>query len=160
MEQKHIVVSVIALVLIIAGMFIFAYLKKNELSQPQVPEVTTTQDGDSPYADITRIDAKHFYIPPTHTIAGEMIMPTPCDLLNWTTRTVAGTPEQVVVDFTVVNHAESCVQVATPQRFKVSFDASENAVIRATLQGRELQVNLVPALPGETPDDFELFIKG
>jgi hypothetical protein len=160
MEHKNIVAAVVVLVLIIVGMFVFAYLKKNEMNEAENIPPVANEDVDGPYANISRIDAKHFYEEPTHTIAGEILMPTPCDLLNWTTRIQESSPESVIVDFDIVNHSEMCTQVVTPQRFKVSFDASEGANIRATLEGRNVELNLVPALPGETPDDFELFIKG
>ena len=159
MEHKGIVAASIVLVFIILGMFCFAYLKTNEIQEgPQ--ETPVVEDTTSPYGYITRIDAKHFFVDGTHTIAGQINMPTPCDLLNWNTRVMEMAPEQVVVDFTVVNHAESCTQVITPQRFKVSFQASENASITATLMDRKVELNIVPAGEGETPDDFELFIKG
>ena len=160
MEQKHIKVAGILLVVIIIGMFVFAYLKKNELAESEPVEPVVTTDTEDSYAGIDRIDAKHFYVNGTHTLAGEILMPTPCDLLNWTTRVAESMPEQVTVDFDVVNNAETCAQVVTPQRFKVSFEASEGASINATLEGRHVELNLLPPLPGETPDDFELFIKG
>lgn len=159
MENKHITVAVGALILIVIGMFVFAYLKKTELNTVETQKTNVVAD-DSPYSNITRIDAKHFYIAGEHTLAGEIVMPTPCDLLNWSTRIGESAPEQVTIDFDVVNRSESCAQVVTAQRFLVTFKASEAATIRATLEGRPLEVNLIPALPGESPDDFELFIKG
>ena len=147
------------LALIVVGMFGFAYLKKTEISEaPTAQPEPIPVDG--PYASITRIDAKHFFILPTHTVAGEILMPTPCDLLNWSTRVQESMPETIYIDFDIVNHAESCEQTPTTQRFMVSFDASENAVIKATLEGRAVELNLIPAAEGETPEDFELFIKG
>ncbi len=160
MEHKNIIAAGLVLVLIIVGMFVFAYLKKAEIQKGEDAPKTVTEDINAPYGNITRVDAKHFYVAPTHTIVGEILMPTPCDLLNWETRILESAPEQVIVDFNVVNHAETCAETVTPQRFKVSFDAPENAKIRATLQGREIEVNLVPAGANESPEDFELFIKG
>lgn len=147
------------LALIVVGMFVFAYLKKSELAE--APSVTPQADQtDSPYATITRIDAKHFFVSPTHTLVGEIIMPTPCDLLNWDVRIQESSPETVIVDFKIVNHAETCEQTATPQRFMVTFDASKDAVIKATLEGRTVELNLIPSAEGETPADYELFMKG
>lgn len=160
MENKHITAAVVVLVLIIAGMFVFAYLKKSELNEVVVPNTPVATEDDSRYGNITRIDAKHFFANGTHTVVGEILMPTPCDLLNWSSRIQESMPEQVIIDFDVVNHAETCAEVVTAQRFKVVFNASEKASISATLEGRRIEVNLVPALPGESPDDFELFIKG
>jgi hypothetical protein len=69
-------------------------------------------------------------------------------------------PEQVTLDFNVINNAEVCAQVVTTQRFKVEAQASEQAIIKARFMGREVELNLVPPSAGETPEDFELFIKG
>ena len=69
-------------------------------------------------------------------------------------------PETAIIDFDVVNNTKGCVEVATPQRFKVSFDASVGASIKARFMGRNVELNLIPAGEGETPDSFELFIKG
>jgi hypothetical protein len=139
-------------------MFTFAYLKKKEMvevaPQAAVPEEKVA------YAEITRIEAKHFFIDGVHTLVGEIPMPTPCDLLEATSRVAESMPEQVTVDFTVINNAEFCAQVITGQRFKVSTTASEGATFTATFMGRPVELNLIPAAPGETPDDFELFIKG
>jgi hypothetical protein len=154
------IVATITLVLVIVGMFVFAYLKKAELNETTIPQPTTETNDTSPYAHIIRIDAKHFFIDGEHTLVGEILMPTPCDLLNWTTSIAESMPEQVTLNFDVVNHSETCAEVVTAQRFKVSFRASEQAVIKATLEGRIIDVNLIPALPNESPDDFELFIKG
>lgn len=153
------IVAFSTLALIVVGMFVFTFLKKSELAEaPSVtPPVATTED---PYASITRIDAKHFFISPTHTLAGEILMPTSCDLLNWDTRVEKSSPEIVTVDFKVVNHAENCAQTPTPQRFMVTFDASKEATVKATFNGRPVELNLIPAAEGETPTDYELFLKG
>lgn len=159
MHNKSIYMAVALFILVIAGMFVFAYLKKNELTNVAAePEEVPAVSG--PYDGITRIDAKHFYIDGVHTLAGEIPMPTPCDLLNWDVRVAESMPEQATVAFDVINNSEMCAQVITPQRFKASFSASENASMRAVLEGRDVELNLIPAAEGETPDDFELFIKG
>ncbi len=153
------IVAFSTLALIVVGMFVFTFLKKSELAE--APSVTPVADvQDDPYASITRIDAKHFFISPTHTLAGEILMPTSCDLLNWDVRAEKSSPETVTVDFKVVNHTENCAQTQTPQRFMVTFGASANAVIKATFNGRPVELNLIPAAEGETPTDFELFLKG
>ena len=145
--------------LIVAGMFIFAYLKKQEVSAP-APVASSTPTVVVPYADITRIDAKHYFINGVHTFVGEIPFPTPCDLLESTAVVMESYPEQIRLDFTVINNAEMCAQVVTAQRFLVTATASEQATTTATFMGRPVELNLVPAAPGEKPEDFELFIKG
>lgn len=159
MNQKTIIMSVALFILIVVGMFAFAYLKKSEVAAP-VDEQNTQGEEEVKYASITRITAKHFYEDGVHTVAGEIPMPTPCDLVEAEARVMESSPEQIAIDFNVINNAEFCAQQVTPQRFKVSATASENATFSATFMGRSVELNLVPPEPGETPDDFELFIKG
>ncbi len=158
MNQKIIVSAVIAFILVVVGMFLFAFLHTQEPAP--VGEDSDTTVTEDPYAYITRVTAKHFFIDGVHTLVGEIDMPTPCDLLESSAMVAESFPEQVRVDFSVVNTADMCAQVITPQRFKVTATASEQAVFHATFMGRPIELNLVPAEAGETPDDFELFIKG
>lgn len=157
MNQKAIIICIALFILIVVGMFGFAYLKKAEVTAPVQDEKPQEQVE---YASITRITAKHFFIDGVHTLAGEIPMPTPCDLLETEARVMESSPEQVVVDFSVLNNAEFCAQQVTQARFKVSFTASEDASISAMFMGRAVELNLVPPAEGETPEDFELFIKG
>lgn len=153
-------IAMVLFVCIIVGMFVFAFLKKSEIADERTPGGEQSVSTTSPYDTIMRIDAKHFYIDGTHTLVGEISMPTPCDLLEWDAVVAESFPEQVTVAFTVLNTTDTCAAVVTPQRFKSTFVGSANAVIHATVMGREVDLNLIPAGEGETPDDFELFIKG
>ena len=161
MNQKAIVISIALFVVIVCGMFAFAYFKKNEVMQPPSDTSLQTQPkGEVKYASITRIVAKHYYINGVHTLVGEIPMPTPCDLLQTDAAVAESSPEQVTINFSVINNAETCAQQETVQRFKVSATAPENAVFTALFMGRSVVLNLVPAAIGETPDDFELYQKG
>lgn len=159
MNRNRVILGIIALVVIIGSMFAYAYMKRDtnkiEVETEQQPD---TQNDE--YGNIDRIVAKHFFEKGEHTVAGEILMPTPCDLLEWDPIIRESMPEQVTINFTVINHSETCVQSVTPQRFKVSFKGNKDATIDATFNGRPVILNLVPAGPNETPDDFELFIKG
>ncbi len=157
MSQRAIILTVVLFGLVVAGMFAFTYYKKQGMEQAVPPEVV---EDVVLYPQVTRITAKQFYIDGEHTLVGEVELPTPCDLLSADARVMESFPEQVVIDFTVLNTAESCAQVVTSQRFKVNATASDQATFTATFMGRPVELNLVPAEPGETPDDFELFIKG
>ena len=159
MEQRTITLTVVLFVFVIAGMFGFVYLKKQELQQTPVPIAEDPEEDRLAY--ISRIDAKHFFEDDTHTVAGEIVMPTPCDLLETNAEVAESFPEQVRLNFTVLNNdIEFCAQILTPQRFKITFDASEEATIQAYLEGRKVILNLIEAEEDESPDDFELFIKG
>ncbi len=159
MDKRTIVLAVILFIVLVLGMFIFAYL--NQSAQPETvttpPKEETAAD---PYLGITRIDAKHFFIDGVHTFAGEITLPTPCDLLNTSAQVMDSYPETIRLDFTVINQAEFCATLATTQRFLITTTASEEAEVKAFFMDREVLLNLIPPAPGETPDNFELFIKG
>ncbi len=158
MDKRTIILIVTLFALIVAGMFVFAYLKRQEVATP-APAVVV-EESPVPYADITRIDAKQYFIDGVHTFVGEVPFPTPCDLLEANSTVMESYPEQIKLDFTVINNAETCAQVVTAQRFMVTATASEAATVTATFMGRPVELNLIPAAPGERPEDFELFIKG
>jgi len=161
MDKRSIIAIICFFVLLVAGMFVFAFMKKSEITEEQQVQQTDSEPEPAvEYASITRIDGKHYFIDGVHTVVGEIPMPTPCDLVEVNTEVEESSSETVVLNFNVINNADYCAQVVTPQRFSASAQASEEANFSANFMGREVQLNLIPALPGETPEEFELFIKG
>ncbi len=156
MEKRTIILIVALFALVVIGMFTYTYIKKSEMSQ--IPVVETPVLNEDPLG--VHIDAKHFYIDGVHTFVGEMTMPTPCDLLEVNSVVQESYPEQVRLDFTVINNSKTCEQIATNQRFMISVTASPEAKFSATYLGKPAELNLVPAGQGETPDEFEIYIKG
>lgn len=161
MDKRSNILVVVLFILIVIGMFVFAYLKSNELEAPAtVPEVPSTND-DNQSLSFDRITAKHYFIDGQHTFAGVIDMPTPCDLLTVDVRVAESFPEQIFLDFNVVNNAETCASVITPQRFlSTTVQASEGASVQATFKGKSVELNLIPALPDEKPEEFEVYQKG
>jgi hypothetical protein len=160
MDKRTLILVLSLFSFIVVGMFVFAYLKRAELAQ--LPVVTPPVDEEIElYPGITRIDAKHYIIDGVHTFAGEVVMPTPCDLLEVDAIVRESYPEQITLDFNVINNSEMCAQVLTNQRFMTSASAtSREATVTATFMGRPVELNLIPAAEGELPEEFELFIKG
>lgn len=156
MEKRTIILIVLLFIFIVIGMFTYTYIKKNEMTQ--IPVVETPVVKEDPLG--VRIDAKHFYIDGVHTFVGEMTMPTPCDLLEVNSEVQESYPEQIRLDFTVINNSKTCEKIPTNQRFMVSVTASSDAKITATYLGKPAELNLIPAGPEETPDEFEIYIKG
>ncbi|MCA9362338.1 hypothetical protein KC906_03100, partial [Candidatus Kaiserbacteria bacterium] len=73
MSQKSIILVVSLFIIIVAGMFMYANLKKAELADESTPQpLPTEQETPVPYPDITRIDAKHYFIDGVHTLVGEV----------------------------------------------------------------------------------------
>lgn len=161
MDKRSIILIVVFFALVVVGMFVFAYLKRAEIVEPVPTPVTNSQTEDAKqYPGITRIDAKHYFIDGVHTFVGQLEMPTPCDLLTTEASVAESSPEQITLNFSVINNSENCVQVITAQRFMITANASKEASVKAVFMGREVELNLIPALPGETPEEFELYIKG
>ena len=161
MSKKSITLIVAFFILLISGMFIYAHLKEKELKEIDIPQNPTEKPTEvNMYAYLDRIDAKHYFIDGTHTFVGEVVMPTPCDLLEVNSVVRESYPEQVVLEFSVINNTDDCVKQLTNQRFKAEVTASEVASFTATFMERDIILNLIPATERELPEDFELFIKG
>lgn len=159
MNKSSIILIVILFILVIVGMFMFSSFKNEEIQNTN-PEENIEPNEQAEVPTPKRIDAKHFYIDSKHTFVGEMVMPTPCDLLDVSAVVMESYPEQVRLDFKVVNTSENCAQVLTNQRFSVEAIASEEAKITATFNDEPAELNLIPAGTGETPEEFEIYIKG
>ncbi|MEZ4104330.1 MAG: hypothetical protein R3B60_03525 [Candidatus Paceibacterota bacterium] len=159
MNKSSIILIVVLFILVVVGMFMFSSFKNEEIQNTDEEEnVEPTEQAEVP--DPKRIDAKHFYIDGTHTFVGEITMPTPCDLVDVSAMVMESYPEQIKLDFKVINTADTCAQVLTNQRFSVEATASREATVTATFNGQPAELNLIPAAVGETPDEFEIYIKG
>lgn len=108
----------------------------------------------------TVVTAKHAYTNGTHTVAGEVPLPTPCHILEAEAKVSADAKTVVVALVSSIKTDEVCAQVITPARFKVTAKAAKNAHITATLNGQEITLNLIEAGANENLDNFELYIKG
>lgn len=163
MNQKAILVAVVLFVLIVAGMFVFAFLQREQMQeqQPNTP-ATATDTTQAAKPAITGINAKHYFDAAggIHTIAGEIMLPTTCDLLTHN-EAMVDDGKKVVVSFDVVNNSTTpCGQATTPARFKIGFKADKDVTIEARFKGELIPLNLIPAAEGENPADFQLFLKG
>jgi len=162
MEKRSIYLAVGLFALIVLGMFTYAFLMRSEIAEapaPVEPSVPTPEPVSGYVPDL--IEGKVFYQNGEYVFAGVVTTPTPCDLLDVSVVVMESMPEQIRLDFTTINTAEACIQVLTDQRFLTEpVRASPGAVFSATYNNRPVTINLLPALPGETPEDFELFIKG
>jgi hypothetical protein len=160
MNKKSIILIVTLFALLIVGMFIYANLKNAELQATETSVPVEKKLEEITYSDVTRIDAKHYFVDGTHTLVGEINFSTPCDLLESEATIAESNPEHVTIEFFVINNTNNCVQMVTSQRFKVELQASPRATFSALFEGRDVDLNLIPAAEEELPDDFELFLKG
>jgi len=154
-SHKVIISVVVIIVLVVLGIWWFTgnERKADNLNKDQTGEQLTT--------DQNTINAKRAFIDGTHTLVGQIDLPTPCDLLDYSVAIAESVPEQVAINFIIINESEgACAQVITPARFKVTFAASAEAIIGATLNGVPVILNIIEAAEDENLDDFEIYIKG
>jgi hypothetical protein len=157
MNQRALIVSAALFALIIAGMFGYAYTKRAELAAPRIDQ----NIAPPPPAEEIRVNAVHFFKDGVHTVVGDVMVPTPCDLLESSTMVGESMPEQVTIQLTTKNNDGTCAQVLTLQRFRADFTASKEVSIRATLNGKPVSLNLRDAEPGTDPEKLEdLYFKG
>ncbi len=112
--------------------------------------VETQKNGDVAGEDSyvpDKIVADHYFANGTHSLEGVVSLPTPCHSLSAQATVAESMPEQVTIAFTSVASDGICTQVIDEKFFSVSFQASAQAVIKATFNGNP--VNLVLSQRGE-----------
>lgn len=130
--------------LIVGGMFGYAYLKRTETV------IEVKQDAQSDAQSQTAFEQKDVltlvdhYEGITHTITGELMLPTPCYDVATELTVAESYPEQVIIDIKTSNNGETmCAQVITPKEFTVTLDASPDARFSARINSREVDVEVV-----------------
>lgn len=160
MSKTAITTTTILIILVIAGAFYYLAPDSVRFWDDQTAAVIDSGDDASNPSPHEAITAKHQFKSGKHIIAGEVNLPTPCHILTTTTQIAESFPEQVTINFTSKDSGEVCTQVITPNRFKIEFEASENAVIKARWNGQPVELNLIPAGANEDLSNFEIYIKG
>lgn len=95
-----------------------------------------TEEANSPISHVsTTVPVAHQYKNGIHTYVGEVESPTPCYVVTGEAIVRESYPEQVDIRIETQNSGEICTQVITLKKFRVSFHASDKAVIRAFLNG-------------------------
>lgn len=154
MNKATVITLIVIVLLLLVGWF--AFWRDGGQIEQVVEDETQMEE-----VEAMLITAKHEFSDGTHIIAGEVNLPTPCHILNTSVDVTKGTdPDQAIINFESTTQAETCIQVIAPTRFKVDFEADENAEITATWNGKKVDLNLIPVAEGESLDDFEIFIKG
>lgn len=150
-------IALALLLIVIGGTYYFSSREKNT-------ELTQLPDKEVPGAvlseDVFRINAKHSFKNGKHIVAGEIEVPTPCHSLSVDTLFRESSPEQVTLAFNTKSDADVCAQVISSRRFKMEFNAEQNARIGATFNGKEAILNLIEAGPNENLENFDIYLKG
>lgn len=155
LKHKGIIGAIIILLVIAFGMAVFVYIFKASDSSSQP---LTIPSEEILYPDVQSITATHFYNEGTHTLIGEIALPTPCDLLSWTVSVAESYPEQASIDFSVSNHSDACIEVVTEQEFHITYEASERATIKTRFNGRTLPLDLIQDTSEDNSLEFQPFL--
>lgn len=153
-NKKKVFWAIVLLGLLVLGTWFYSEYGKNKDVVPETP------NGEVQGISIERIDAKHQWKNGKHVIVGEIEFPNPCYILSTNTTVAESMPEQVTIAFKAETSGEVCAQVITKERFKVEFNASKDASIKATWNGKPVILNLIPAGANEDLENFEIYIKG
>lgn len=159
MNTRIIVGILIVLALIIFG--ITLYYSLSDRAAEDTDQVAPTEEPAVGYVPDV-INALHQFKNGTHTLAGEVDVPTPCDLLETEAAVEVREPQEdrVTIQFTTINESDTCAQVITPARFKVTFATGEKAEIVGTWNGRPVKLNFVEVGPNDDIDNFDIYFKG
>lgn len=122
---------------VLIAVFLFAtfYPKSAAREEPEVNHITT------------KIQVTHQFKSGLHTYVGTVDAPTPCHSILGEAIVKESYPEQVDIRIETKESGGICAQVITTKKFKVSFSASENPVVRAFVNGTPvlLEVTEAPA---------------
>lgn len=132
MKKQYILI--IGALLILGGLVFF-------LPTAQAPEPQSVTSTSTPTSLPTPPTFTHTFKKGTHTLIGTLTLPTPCyQVAESVEIDDTATPEQVTVAITTSTDDGLCVQVIDERLVEVSFDASADAVITATLNGKPLTI--------------------
>ncbi len=153
-KTKTIIGVVAVIIIIVAAVAYYSTRENKEGQNVEQEEVEAVLPSGT-----QALSARHSFVAGKHIVAGEVKVPTPCVVLETAVRIAESFPEQVTIDFTATSDGEICAQVIDTRRFKVEFDASENATIKATWNGKPIELNLLKA-SASALEAFNIFVKG
>lgn len=131
MSNKTTIAIIVVLVIILGLVWWSLGSKEGEVLPADITNVATLPDS---------ITVNHYFENGSHSLEGTLGMPTPCHTLDYNTIVAESAPEQVTVNFTTKPGEGLCTQVLSDKFFRVTFNASKDAVISATLDGKAVKL--------------------
>ncbi len=130
----------IILLLVGLGGLFYWFTKPEPCGDCELPQ-TTNDNPDIIRPGFPNADS----IPVTHTkdngvqtISGVLTLPDPCYSIEHTVDVKLPIPELVTIDITTPRSDQLCATVITDKEFTVTFNASDEAIITATLNGKDV----------------------
>lgn len=169
MDKKSTLLIGILILIAIVGLIIVSFQKSSIVATQKKGDTASTTTWENQPATESKdllitpktiVTAKHLYYKGMHTFAGEVPLPTPCNILE---HNITASKDKTQIFITLsssIKSDEVCAQVITPARFKLTVSANKNAVVVTTLNGQEIILNIIEAGPDDNLDNFDLYIKG
>lgn len=154
-KTTAIIIAVIVIILIGAG---FYFSSKKSGVQTTTEDQIPLKDGSSSSYEITAINARHQYKNGKHIYAGVIDLPTPCHTVS--VEAVSTGAGKYTLKFTTKTTDEVCAQVITPRPFRVEFAAPKNITVGATVNGKNVTLNVLEVREGEDIDRVQFNDKG
>ncbi|HEY4493543.1 MAG TPA: hypothetical protein VJB98_02900 [Candidatus Paceibacterota bacterium] len=124
------VIGIVAVLIVILGLVWWGLSDKQEvINEPVDNGSEVTQDS---------LTVDHYYEDGKHTIEGTITLPTPCHTITGEAIVAESMPEQITIKLTTKAGEGICTQVLADKFFRVTFNASKEAVIKATLDGKPI----------------------
>ena len=156
MDRKH-TLLIGGAILVSLGMLLYVGFRSATFQEVSVPPPTSV--GASTTAPIeTIVTAKHAYVEHKHILVGEISLPTPCHLLEYTTTITPG-DTRATIAFVRKFEGGECPGGEIAGRFKVVIPASATTTLQATLDGRLVRLNLIEVSPQDI-ENSDIYIKG
>lgn len=118
---------------------------------------TTDQSGQTSERAIT---VRHQFRNGKHTVIGDVDLPTPCHKLATKVSTGKSNPVTHTIELTTSTSGDFCAQVITTKPFKVTFPGGKDDKITATLDGKNLILNIIHAEDSENLEEVDPYSKG
>lgn len=159
MDKKGTYLIAGIVIIAVAGFIAISFQKSTIDTKQSAGDTASTTAWENTPAEVVAspeivITAKHAYQNGAHIVAGEIPLPSPCDILE-SNALPSSDKKQMLIQFAyTVRSGEKCSPDITPARFKVSAKADKNAVLSATLNGLPVTLNLIEAGPNENLNDL------
>ena len=157
MNNKNLWWVLLVIVLISAGAIYYNNIKVNDTAAESARQQALSQEESRP--DIT-INVKYQFKNGVHYFLGDLELPNACYAHNAEVKKHENDIEIALTTTAPTDPNLICAEVITAKPFKVQFEAPQDTIIYATLNGETVNLNIFEVGPDEDLEKVELFFKG
>ena len=154
MNNKLWAPGILVVILVLTGTAIYQF-NQNRLDNDIIERRDEIRD--ETVVPTQTINTNHQYRDGEHVFVGTITLPTPCHSFN---AEAVELENETEIRITTDSSDEMCAQVLTDRQFRVSFQASEDQPVIATVNGELVNLNIFEVPSDQNIEDMEVFIKG